>query len=127
MGEVKLEHVNMTLRDPLATAAILSKLFDWHIRWQGDSTQGGFSVHVGAESTYLALYARGEPPVESGDTYGQINGLNHLGVVVTGLDEIERRVIAAGFKTYFHDDYEPGKRFYFEDKEGLEIEVVCYE
>jgi len=30
------------------------------------------------------------------------------------------------FKTYSHGDYEPGRRFYFDDKRGLEIEVVSY-
>ena len=126
MGEVRLEHLNITVRDPLATASILSELFDWHIRWQGEAIHGGFTVHVGAESTYLALYTGSESPAESPDSHGQLHGLNHLGVVVTDLDKIEQRVIAAGFKPHNHGDYELGKRFYFTDNDGLEIEVASY-
>ena len=56
-----------------------------------------------------------------------MHGLNHLGVVVVEeLDATERRVRAAGFETYSHADYEPGRGFYFRDEDGLEFEVVSY-
>lgn len=53
-------------------------------------------------------------------------GLNHLGIVVDDLDSAEKRILAAGFKTRSHGDYEPGRRFYFEDGDGLEFEVIAY-
>jgi len=127
MAEARLEHVNLTVRDPLGTAAMLESLFDWRIRWQGDAIHGGFTVHVGAESTYLALYTRGTAPVEDiDDSHSALHGLNHLGIVVDDLDATEERVKAAGFKPHLHADYEPGRRFYFDDTDGLEIEVVSY-
>jgi hypothetical protein len=46
--------------------------------------------------------------------------------VVEDLDLIEKRVIAAGFAPYNHGDYEPGKRFYFNDHDDIEYEVVSY-
>lgn len=29
----RLEHINLTVADPDATAALLGELFDWHVRW----------------------------------------------------------------------------------------------
>ena len=52
--------------------------------------------------------------------------LNHIGVVVDNLDEAEQRVLGAGFETHNHADYEPGRRFYFNDHDGIEFEVVHY-
>jgi glyoxylase I family protein len=58
--------------------------------------------------------------------YSTRTGLNHIGVVVDDLTEIEKRVKAEGFEPHSHADYEPGKRFYFDGPEGVEIEVVSY-
>lgn len=33
--QATLEHVNLTVPDPDATAAWLCEVFGWHIRWQG--------------------------------------------------------------------------------------------
>ncbi len=54
-----------------------------------------------------------------------INNLNHLGFVVSNLDEIESKVIEEGYKPINHADYDPGRRFYFMIDE-LEIEVDDY-
>jgi catechol 2,3-dioxygenase-like lactoylglutathione lyase family enzyme len=52
--------------------------------------------------------------------------LNHIGVQVDDLDATEARVIAAGLLPFSHADYEPGRRFYFLDPDGIEYEVVSY-
>ena len=122
----RLEHVNLTVSNPKKTAEQLCQLFDWQIRWQGPSQMGGNTVHVGTEDDYLAVYTYdGNPPGE-GRTGRQKGGLNHVGVVVEDLDTIEQRVTALGFKPYSHMDYEPGRRFYFLDHDGIEFEVVSY-
>jgi len=126
MNSAIVEHVNITVSSPLKTAEMLMSLFDWKIRWQGDSLDDGYTVHVGSESSYLALYANPEPKPTTEDTYAHCVGFNHVGIVVDDLAAIERKVINAGFKPYSHGDYEPGKRFYFEDADGLEIEVISY-
>ncbi|WP_422049657.1 VOC family protein [Shimia sp.] len=123
---MKLEHVNLTVRDPKATAAILCDVFDWTVRWEGESIHGGYSVHVGEAESYLALYA---PPVDiqnAESSYYRAGGLNHVGIVVRDLDLIEARVKAAGFEPVNHADYEPGKRFYFDGPDEIEYEVVSY-
>lgn len=123
---MKLEHVNITVPDPKATAEILCKLFDWHVRWEGPAISDGYSVHVGDDDSYLALYNPGKALVPPVDNYGQVRGLNHVGVVVDDLDAVEARVKDMGFEPRSHADYEPGRRFYFDGPDGIEIEAVEY-
>lgn len=122
----RLEHVNITVRDPLATAALLQKIVGWTIRWQGDALYEGYTVHVGNENTYLALYTRDKKDVTSSRSHDRVNGLNHLGIVVDDLDKTEREVVAAGFEPFNHANYEPGRRFYFVDADNLEFEIIEY-
>lgn len=52
--------------------------------------------------------------------------LNHVGLLVDDLDAAEAVVVAAGLTPFNHGDYEPGRRFYFFDWDGIEFEVVSY-
>ena len=122
----RLEHTNFTVSDPDATAAWMQKLFGWRIRWQGDAIAGGRTVHVGTDTQYLALYTPAVPARAATSSYGHIAGLNHIAVVVDDLDQTEAAVTAHGFETGNHADYEPGRRFYFHDSDGIEYEVVAY-
>ncbi|WP_371227113.1 VOC family protein [Roseovarius sp. 2305UL8-3] len=124
---MKLEHVNITVPDPSASAAILCDLFGWHIRWQGEAKDNGFTVHVGDDDSYLALYRPNVTLSPMGNTYQQTAGLNHVGVVVDDIEATEARVKAAGFTPHSHGDYEPGRRFYFDGPDGIEFEAVEYE
>ena len=123
--QARLEHVNLTVSDPDRTAALLERLFDWRVRWAGPAMSGGRSVHVGTEEQYLALYARqGSDGVPLAWPKGM--PLNHVAVVVQDLDAAERRVSEAGLVPFNHGDYEPGRRFYYFDPDGIEFEVVSY-
>ena len=42
------------------------------------------------------------------------------------LDAVGQKVIARGYVPNSHQEYEPGRRFYFEDENGIEIEVISY-
>lgn len=120
-----IEHVNITVSNPERTADFLMRVFGWHIRWKGPSAMGGYTIHVGNEQFYLAVYARdlgGSEPAN----YAKGAPLNHIGIVVDDLDDVDRRVLAEGYETFSHDDYEPGRRFYFFDHDGIEYEVVSY-
>ena len=120
-----LEHVNITVSDPERSAELLSELFGWHIRWQGPSQMGGRTIHVGSEDQYLAVYTNEE--VEAADPkFRKGTPLNHVGVTVDDLDGVEEKVKAAGLEPFGHDDYDPGRRFYFFDWNGIEFEVVSY-
>jgi catechol 2,3-dioxygenase-like lactoylglutathione lyase family enzyme len=123
---VKLEHTNLTVSDPDATAKWMCDLFGWHVRWAGTAMQTGRTVHVGNDTQYLALFTPGKPGRPTDDNYATIGGLNHIAVTVDDLDAMEQAVVAHGFTTGNHADYEPGRRFYFHDDDGIEYEVVCY-
>lgn len=120
-----LEHVNVTVTDPKRTAAMLCDLFGWHIRWEGAAINGGYSVHVGDKNGYLAVYSMGGDR-KAANSYTTVGSLNHIGVVVDDIEATEARVKALGFTPHNHADYEPGRRFYFDDADGIEFEVVSY-
>ena len=123
----ELEHANYTVTDPVATAAWMEKIFGWHIRWQGEAKNGGHSIHVGTDSRYLAIYNPAGTTAPRVDSYSTAGGLNHIAVTGDDLDATEAAVTAHGFVTGNHADYEPGRRFYFHDADGIEYEVVQYD
>ncbi|MHA3915239.1 VOC family protein [Halovulum sp. GXIMD14793] len=126
MLQAHLEHTNFTASDPLKTAAWMEEVFGWKIRWQGATLGGGYSVHVGTDIDYVAVYSPKEAPKPGASSYETVGGLNHIAVTVDDLDATERKVTAAGFEPHNHADYEPGRRFYFRDHDGVEFEVVQY-
>lgn len=121
-----LEHVNITVTDPKATAEMLGDLFGWRVRWEGSAINNGFTMHVGTDDAYVAIYTPPGDATAGPSSYETRGGLNHVGVVVDDLDATEARVKARGLVPEKHADYEPGRRFYFRDGDGIEWEVVSY-
>lgn len=121
-----LEHLNITVSDPDKTAATLMQLFDWQCRWAGASMDEGYTVHVGNDQCYIALYSRADlyPAAQGG--HSRLLNLNHLAVVVPNLETIQARAVSLGMQPFNHGNYEPGKRFYVYVEDELEIEVVSY-
>ena len=117
-----LEHVNITVSDPERSSALLQQLCGWHERWRGPSQLGGWTIHVGSESAYLAVYTHDSPA----GRFAKGQPLNHVGLVVDDLDTAETVVKEAGLVPFNHADYEPGQRFYFFDWDGIEFELVSY-
>ena len=119
----RIEHVNLTVSDVERSATLFADLLGWRQRWRGPAVNGGETIHVGEEATYLALYSDGR------DHGGHAKGdpLNHVGLVVDDLAAAEQVVTWAGLEPFNHGEYEPGRRFYFRDWDGIEFEVVCYE
>ena len=118
-----LEHTNITVSDPDRSSALLQKLCGWHERWRGPAINDGWTIHVGNERDYLAIYTTGKPVDQP---FAKGVPLNHVGLVVDDLDAAEQIVIAAGLKPFNHMDYDPGRRFYFFDWDGIEFELVSY-
>jgi catechol 2,3-dioxygenase-like lactoylglutathione lyase family enzyme len=125
MTEPRIEHVNVTVSDPERAAKLMERLFGWHVRWQGAARDGGHTIHVGSNEHYLALYA-GRGVAYTAEDFAKGRPLNHIGVQVDDLDAIEAKVVAVGLRPFAHADYEPGRRFYFLDPDGIEYEVVSY-
>jgi len=126
MSQASLEHVNFTVSDAPATAKWLSDVFGWRIRWQGPALNGGLSIHVGTDDAYLAIYTPKAVRAREAIQKDRVGSLNHVGVVVDDLDAAEAKIKALGYEPYNHADYEPGRRFYFDDENGIEFEVVSY-
>ncbi|GAB5461806.1 MULTISPECIES: VOC family protein [Hoeflea] len=127
MTRSTLEHVNFTVPDASSTAKWLCDVFGWKIRWQGPAQNGGLSIHVGTDDAYLAVYTPKEARARGTVEKNRIGNMNHVGVVVEDLEAVEAKVKALGYVPYNHDDYEPGRRFYFDDENGIEFEVVNYD
>lgn len=126
----RLEHVNITVSDPKRTAAMLADLFGWRIRWEGGAMAGaGHTVHVGDDHSYVAVYSGNDPAqtlLKADASYATRGAMNHIGVVVDDLDAVARKLAAMGLQAHSHADYEPGRRFYFHDHDGVEFEVISY-
>ncbi|NVE94487.1 VOC family protein [Altererythrobacter lutimaris] len=122
MPKGTIEHANISVTNPARSAKLFEHLLGWHIRWEGESMNNGRTIHVGDETTYMALYTSN---AVTGD-YSKGQPLNHVGMVVDDLSGAERVVEAHGLKPFGHDDYDPGKRFYFFDWDGIEFEVASY-
>lgn len=117
-----LEHVNITVSDPDRSSALFQRLCGWHERWRGPSQLGGWTIHVGNERDYLAIYTHSSQVPR----FAKGQPLNHVGLVVDDLNSAEAVVKDAGLVSFNHADYEPGRRFYFFDWDGIEFEVVSY-
>jgi catechol 2,3-dioxygenase-like lactoylglutathione lyase family enzyme len=122
MRSAYLEHVNITVSDIERSAALLEQLLGWRIRWRGPSQLGGETIHIGGDEDYIAVYTKGAPVAH----FAKGAPLNHVGIVVPDLDAAEAVVRAAGLEPFSHGDYEPGRRFYFFDWDGIEFELVRY-
>ena len=124
-----LEHVNLTVRDPDQTAQLLHELFDWQIRWSGAAMDNGRTVHVGMPATggsYLALYTHADVASSPLRSANQVANLNHIGILVSNLDDLEKRLKERAIATFNYGEYDPGKRFYFYLDEQIEVEVISY-
>ena len=117
-----LEHANITVSDPDRSSALLQQLCGWRERWRGPSQLGGWTIHVGNEREYIAVYT----DEGKGGPYAKGAPLNHIGLVVDDLDGAEAVVVAGGLVPFGHADYEPGRRFYFFDWDGIEFEIMSY-
>ncbi|MGB3316238.1 MAG: VOC family protein [Albidovulum sp.] len=126
MTPARIEHVNITISDPAATAAVLGTLFGWTIRWQGPAMDQGHTIHVGTDENYLALYRPRRSPDGDAVRYCKRGALNQIGLVVDDLDAAETQDRAAGYTPHNHADYEPGRRFYFDGDDGVEYEIGSY-
>ena len=119
----RIEHVNLTVSNAERSAGLLSALCGWHRRWQGPAMNGGHAIHLGDADDYIAFYT---PKEGASGPFPPSRPFNHVGLVVDDLDRADAIVTGAGLTSYSHDDYNPGRRFYFRDWDDIEWEVVSY-
>ena len=127
MPTAHLEHINIVVSDPRATAALYGVLFGWHIRWEGAAMDDGYTVHVGTDTHYVALYSAGRAHKSDVASHLRLGGLTHIAVTVEDWTVMERAVKAAGLTPESHYTRPENSGFYFQDTDGIEYEIVCYE
>ena len=120
-----LEHVNATVADVDRSANFYRDLLGMDIRWRGRTSTGAQTVHVGDDHCYLALFQAER--TERREVDYATPGLNHFGFVVDDLDAAKQRLVEHGITPHHEADYEPGRRLYFFDPDGIEVELVEYE
>ena len=119
-----LEHANVTVKDLDRSIDFYRELLDFEVRWRGTVSSGAPAAHVGGDHFYLALFEATRDGEFDRDYDSP--GLNHVGFVVDDLDDKRGRLAKWGIDTHLEGDYEPGRRLYFYDPNGLEVELVEY-
>jgi catechol 2,3-dioxygenase-like lactoylglutathione lyase family enzyme len=122
---VYLEHANITVNNLDSTTKFFQTAFpDFKVRGGGNN-EGRRWIHLGNESTYLAL---NESTVEiPNEKSYEKNGFNHIGFVVTDVDTLAQRLLEAGFERDYPKEIEKFRiRDYFADADGNQFEFVEY-
>lgn len=123
----RLEHANIMVRDIEAMVQFLKTAFpDFEIRREGNGN-GRRWLHIGTDDTYIALNEATKEPAEAWVPYNGRPGVNHLGYEVDDVEELRRRMLAAGYRDSTVPNNHPHRtRAYFYDPEGNDWEFVQY-
>jgi catechol 2,3-dioxygenase-like lactoylglutathione lyase family enzyme len=121
----QLEHANITVGDlDGAVDFLLTAIPEFRVRGSGTGQDGRW-VHVGSDSSYVALNEAGD--AEAAEPLSRWRGVNHLGFVVDDAEAVKRRLLAKGFREGFIAEAHPHrKRIYVLDAYGNEWEFVEY-
>lgn len=120
-----LEHVNLTVSDLDRSVDFYGHLFGFEVRWRGSTSDGKPAAHVGNGQHYLALF-EGRSQTRASADYLR-TGLNHFGFVIDDLEVMRKRLATLGIEPHHEASYEPGRRLYFFDPDGIEVELVEYD
>lgn len=129
---MRMEHANVTVDSIDCAVKFLGAAFpQWSTRgagyMHGDIDLGDW-VHFGNDDTYLALQQNRVHEPRRDNTYRH-DGINHLGFVVEGLDELIARLDKAGYQPSDASDIDTHpfrSRVYFKDGNGFEWEFIEY-
>ncbi len=129
MHQAYVEHANVTVRDlDEVKNLLLCALPTWQVRGQGVQDWFGKTIrwlHVGTESSYIALQSGGEGA--HADWRSSAVGTKHIGIVVASLEETLQKLGAAGYTPDHWGGAHPfRKSAYFLAREGLQFEFVEY-
>lgn len=121
---MRIEHANITVNNIEVSTRFYLQLMGGRVRWEGVSGSGLRAAHIGDDRTYLSLFEAVEPG-RAPEGYG-VTGFNHLGFEVDDLDAYRDTLEEMEVAIKGEEDYEPGRRLYFYDPDGIEIELVEY-
>ena len=120
-----LEHVNMSVANLERSIDFYERVLGLRVRWRGTHSSGAPAAHIGNDRMYLALFEVAGGGSGEAD-YDRV-GLNHFGWVVDSLEAVKRRLAALDIQPHLEADYAPGRRLYFHDPDGIEVELVEYD
>ncbi|MCP3904999.1 MAG: VOC family protein [Planctomycetes bacterium] len=121
-----LEHVNLTVSDLDRSVDFYRRLLGYEVRWRREAADDlPAAAHVGDENHYIAMFQSAPAPAMAPVSYDAV-GLNHFGFVVDDLDAARDRLRDLGVEPHSEADYDPGRRLYFHDPDGIEVELVEY-
>jgi hypothetical protein len=125
----KIEHVNITVPDIDAAVSFLKIIApDFKIKKDEKPLNDKRWMHIGNNEYYFALQ---EAPINTNpkrQNQSYINyGFNHIGLIVKGIETIEKKLIEAGYNKGINTPKEQfRKRIYYYDNAGFEWELVEY-
>ncbi len=125
----RLEHVNLVVRSIDETMNFLkTALPEWSVRGGGSGEWYGTKrewVHFGTDDFYITLndHAVGE----GRDLRGVSPGLAHVGIEVSSVDDVRKRLLSAGYEiATIGADHPHRKTIYFIEPSGSEFEFIEY-
>lgn len=125
----KIEHVNITVPNIDAAVSFLKIIApDFKIKKDAKPLNDKRWMHIGNNDFYFALQEShvGTHPKKQHQTYVNY-GFNHIGLVVNNIDDIEKKLIKAGYHKGIDTPKETfRKRIYYYDNAGFEWELVEY-
>ncbi|MEH6585008.1 MAG: VOC family protein [Halioglobus sp.] len=121
---MRIEHANITVSDVRASVEFYLQLMGGKVRWEGTNSSGRRAAHIGDDRTYLSLFEAADAARAPQDYAA--SGFNHLGFEVDDLASYRETLVQMGVQIKGEEDYEPGRRLYFYDPDGIEIELVEY-
>lgn len=125
----RIEHVNITVPDIDEAIRFLKIIApDFEVRKDEKPPNSYRWVHIGNEAYYIALQ---EPQIATGSKKQrqayQNYGINHVALVVTNIQKIEKKLLDSGYSQSIDTPIEKHrKRAYYYDKAGFEWELVEY-
>lgn len=122
---VYLEHANITVNNLDNTILFFQTAFDDFKVRGGGTNEGRKWIHLGNESTYIALN-EAATAVTTEKSYSK-SGINHIGFVVNDVDSLAIRLLEAGYSRDYPKQVERFRiRDYFADADGNQFEFVQY-
>ena len=124
----KLEHANLCVDDIDGMIKFLqTALPDFIIRHDETGIDGDRWVHIGNDTTYIALNNSTQKDSSDWAPYSGKPGVNHLGYMVDNAEQVRSRLLAADFiESTVENNHPFRKRLYFYDPEGRDWEFVEY-
>lgn len=125
----RIEHFNITVPDIDAAIDFLKTVApDFIVRKDSTPSDSYRWVHIGNDECYIALQEAhlDAEPIKQLQSYKNY-GVNHIGLIVSNVDEVEERLIKNGYKKGIETRIEKfRKRIYYYDSAGFEWEFVEY-